>query len=148
VGRKCVARGWRMAHACMWESNTRSGPSVTGTTYPSGAPVFFVFLNISFAVYCIVDHCWSFGPFSFVICIVRDNYSSLSWNKFHKNLPRDNFKIFFWKNVVLYEIYSKKSKVTNTYVHWLCIQSQKIGNPNQVRGIWAIIISDNTNDKF
>ena len=28
----------------------------------------------------------------------------VSWNKFHKNLPRNSFKIFFWKNVVLYEI--------------------------------------------
>ena len=36
------------------------------------------------------------------------------YNKFHKNLPRDIFNIFFWKNVVLYEIYSKKLKVTNT----------------------------------
>jgi hypothetical protein len=43
----------------------------------------------------------------------------VSWNKFHKNLPRDSFKIFFWKYEVLYEIYSKKSKVTNTYVHGL-----------------------------
>jgi hypothetical protein len=40
----------------------------------------------------------------------------VSWNKFHKNLPRDSFKIFVWKNVVLYEIYSKESKVTNTEV--------------------------------
>jgi hypothetical protein len=31
----------------------------------------------------------------------------VSWNKFHKNLPRDSFKIFVWKNVVLY-VYSKK----------------------------------------
>ena len=45
----------------------------------------------------------------------------VSWNKFHKNLPRDSFKIFFFLNVVLYEIYSKKSKVTNTYVHGLYI---------------------------
>jgi hypothetical protein len=36
----------------------------------------------------------------------------VSWNKIHKNLHRDSFRIFFWKNVVLYEIYSKKSKVT------------------------------------
>jgi hypothetical protein len=32
-------------------------------------------------------------------------------------MPKDNFKINFWKKIVLYEIYSKKSKVTNTYVH-------------------------------
>jgi len=43
----------------------------------------------------------------------------VSSKKFHKNLSRDSFKIFVWKNVVLYEIYSKKSKVTNTYVHGL-----------------------------
>jgi hypothetical protein len=34
------------------------------------------------------------------------------WNKFHKNLPRDSFKIFLEKNVVLCEIFSKKSKLT------------------------------------
>jgi hypothetical protein len=54
----------------------------------------------------------------------------VSWNKFHKNLPRDSFKIFFWTNVVLYEIYSKKSKVTNTYVHgqYLVLQ-YKLNSP-------------------
>jgi len=36
-------------------------------------------------------------------------------------MPRDNFKIFFFKNVVLYEIYSKKSRVANTYVHVLYV---------------------------
>jgi hypothetical protein len=34
----------------------------------------------------------------------------VSWNKFHKNLPRDSFKICFRKHVVLYEIYSKNRK--------------------------------------
>jgi len=43
------------------------------------------------------------------------------WNKCHNNLPRDSFKILFFKNVVLYEKYSKQSKVTNTYVHVLYI---------------------------
>jgi hypothetical protein len=32
----------------------------------------------------------------------------VSWNTFHKNLPRDSFKIFFWKNMELYEIQQKK----------------------------------------
>jgi hypothetical protein len=45
----------------------------------------------------------------------------VSWNKFHKNLPRDSFKKKNF-NVDLYEIYSKKSKVTNTYVDGLYIQ--------------------------
>ena len=31
----------------------------------------------------------------------------------------------FLKNVVLYEIYSKKSKVTNTYVHYLYGSNQR-----------------------
>jgi hypothetical protein len=36
------------------------------------------------------------------------------WNK----VPKKS-EIFFWKNVVLYEIYSKKAKVRNTYVFGL-----------------------------
>ena len=34
----------------------------------------------------------------------------VSWNKFHKNLPRESFKIFFLKNVVLYEKYIVKNR--------------------------------------
>jgi hypothetical protein len=37
------------------------------------------------------------------------------WSKSFRN----DFTIDFLKNVVLYEIYSVKSRVTNTYVHWL-----------------------------
>ena len=40
---------------------------------------------------------------------------------FIKICPEIALKYFFEKNVVLYEIYSKKSKVTNTYVHRLDI---------------------------
>jgi hypothetical protein len=40
---------------------------------------------------------------------------------FIKIYPEIALKYFFEKNVVLYEIYNKKSKVTNTYVHGLCL---------------------------
>jgi hypothetical protein len=34
----------------------------------------------------------------------------VSWNKLQKNLPRESFKIFFLKNVVLYEKYIVKNR--------------------------------------
>jgi hypothetical protein len=43
------------------------------------------------------------------------------WCKHDQNPFRNDFTIFFGKNVVLYEIYSVKSRVANTYVHWLYI---------------------------
>jgi hypothetical protein len=41
-----------------------------------------------------------------------------SWNRFHKALPRDSFKIFFGKDVVLYEIHSKKIEGDEYLLQW------------------------------
>jgi hypothetical protein len=49
---------------------------------------------------------------------IRFKEFCVSWNKFHKNLPRDSFKIFLEKNVVLCEIFSKKSKLTEYLCPW------------------------------
>ena len=57
-------------------------------------------------------------------------YQTNKWNSKNSACLQINFikicqeialKIFFWKKVVLYEIYRKKSKVTNTYVNGLYI---------------------------
>jgi hypothetical protein len=50
----------------------------------------------------------------------------VSWKNFIKICPEIALKYFFEKNVVLYEIYSKKSKVTNTYVHGLYIRQNNV----------------------
>ena len=48
------------------------------------------------------------------------NSACLGMN-FIKICPEIALKYLFEKNVVLYELYSKKSKVTNTYVHGLYV---------------------------
>ena len=45
---------------------------------------------------------------------------------FIKIFPEIALKYFFEKNVVLYEIYRKKSKVANTYVYGLYIVAHQI----------------------
>jgi hypothetical protein len=46
-------------------------------------------------------------------------YFCFFWWKNYQNPFRNDFTIIILKNVVLFEIYSVKSRVTNTYVHWL-----------------------------
>ena len=44
-------------------------------------------------------------------------YFCFFWCKNDQNQFRNDFTIIFGGNVVLYEIYSVKSRVTNTYVY-------------------------------
>ena len=55
-------------------------------------------------------------------------YFCFFWCKNDQNPFRNDFTIFVWKNVVLYEIYSVKSRVKNTYVHGLYMISAFISN--------------------
>ena len=50
-----------------------------------------------------------------VVITVNYIYSHFCWWKFHQNPTRIDFGRMFWKNVVLYEIYSKKWQRQNTF---------------------------------
>jgi hypothetical protein len=49
----------------------------------------------------------------------------VSWNKFHKNLPRDSFKIFFWK-MWFYMKYIVNNRRWRILMSMYCILSAKI----------------------
>jgi hypothetical protein len=45
-------------------------------------------------------------------------------HRFHKALPRDSFKIFFGKDVVLYEIHSKKIEGDEYLCPWTVVSEK------------------------
>ena len=70
--------------------------------------------------------------------IITENYihSHFCWQRFHQNRTRIDFGIMFWKNVVLYEIYSKNLQWPNTFYTSLYIyQGSKLALVSRKIGI-------------
>jgi hypothetical protein len=71
---------------------------------------------------------------------IRFKEFCVSWNKFHKNLPRDSFKIFLEKNVVLCEIFSKKSKLTEYLCPCTVYRGGQLFESRSGRGVQHYVI--------
>ena len=73
-------------------------------------------------------------------CLHQKKNSACLEINFIKICPEIALKYFFFLNVVLYEIYSKKSKVTNTYVHGLYLYIFRIST--RIKHLWGDYYKD------